>query len=95
MKEAQIISEQPRLHHYKHATGINREFDVDAPNEVWRGDMTYVCAGQRYAILYLFSRRVVGWAISENPDEALTTKALKISYEQRRCDVSFRPRFSI
>ena len=95
MREAQLISKQPGSHHYKHATverpdipnHLNRQFDVDAPNQVWCGDITYVWAGQRWcylaAVLDLFSRRVVGWAISEKPDAALATKALTIAYDQR------------
>ena len=34
-------------------------------------------------VLDLFSRRVVGWAMSARPDAALTCKALALAYEQR------------
>ena len=49
--------------------------------------MTNVWAGQRWcylaAVIDLFNRRVVGWAITEKPDAALVTKAVVRAYEQR------------
>ena len=47
MKEAHLISKQSGSHHYKHATverpdipnHLNREFDVDASDQVWCGDI--------------------------------------------------------
>lgn len=95
MKEAQLISKQPGSHRYKHATverpdipnHLHRAFDVDAPNQVWCGDITYIWAGQRWcylaAVIDLYRRRVVGWAMSDKPDATLVTKALSMAYEQR------------
>lgn len=36
-------------------------------------------------MLDLYSRRIVGWAMSDKPDTQLTLKALEHAYEQRGC----------
>ncbi len=60
---------------------LMREFDVDAPNTAWVTDITYIATleGWLYlaAILDLFSRRVVGYAMSERIDRALVLEALR------------------
>lgn len=95
MRELELVSKQPGSHAYKKATVerpdipniLNREFDVDAPNQVWCGDITYIWAqGKWYylvVVLDLYARRVVGWALSEKPDADLVIKALDVAYEQR------------
>lgn len=95
MKELGLVSKQPGPHKYKKATvehvdipnKLNREFDVSAPDKVWCGDITYVWAGNRWryvaAIIDLYARRVVGWAISDNPDAKLVVKALDRAWESR------------
>jgi putative transposase len=59
---------------------LQRKFTVDAPNKVWVTDVTAVRTrlGWVYlaAILDLFSRRVVGWAMSDTNDAALAVAAL-------------------
>ena len=68
---------------------LAREFDVQQPNQVWCGDITYVWAGGRWhylaAVLDLHTRRVVGWAMSDKPDAELAIKALEMAYQQRGC----------
>jgi transposase InsO family protein len=58
-----------------------RDFDVDAPNTAWVTDITYIATleGWLYlaVILDLFSRRVVGYAMSERIDRALVLEALR------------------
>ncbi|MCL8308869.1 MULTISPECIES: IS3 family transposase [Pseudomonas] len=95
MRELALISKQPGSHAYKKATGerpdipntLNRAFDVEAPNQVWCGDITYVWAQGKWhylaVVLDLYARRVVGWALSEKPDGDLVVKALDVAYEQR------------
>jgi putative transposase len=67
---------------------LERQFDVDAPNTVWATDVTYIATTQGWlylaAMLDLFSRRVVGWAVSETNDTALALLALERSIESRR-----------
>jgi len=67
---------------------LNRDFDADAPNQKWVADITYIPTQEGWlylaAILDLFSRKVVGWAMSERIDEALVTAALNRAIRQRR-----------
>lgn len=67
---------------------LDRAFDVSLPNKAWVTDVTYVWtrAGWLYlaAILDLCSRRVVGWATSENNDRALALDALRRATTTRR-----------
>jgi len=95
MAEIGLISKQPGPHAYKQATVerldipnvLNRQFDVEAPDQVWCGDITYIWTGTRWSylavVLDLYARRVVGWSISNRPDADLTIKALEKAYEQR------------
>jgi len=67
---------------------LDREFHVEEPNRVWAGDVTYLptLEGWLYlaVLLDLHSRRVVGWAMSEHNDEALTLAALQMAIDQRQ-----------
>lgn len=95
MEELGLICKQPGKHAYKQATveridipnHLNRQFVVDAPNQVWCGDITYIwaqgCWHYLAAVLDLYSRRVVGWAFSTRPDADLVVQALEMAYEQR------------
>ena len=59
---------------------LNRQFDVDAPDRVWAGDITYIrtTAGWSYlaVILDLHSRMVVGWAMADHMRTHLVEEAL-------------------
>ena len=95
MAKLGLVSSQQPKHRYKKAeqphldipNRLDRLFDVEAPNQVWAGDITYVWTGKRWAylavVLDLFSRRPVGWALSLTPDSELTKKALTMAYEAR------------
>lgn len=67
---------------------LDRQFEASAPNQRWVGDTTEIVvgSGRMYvaAILDLFSRYVVGWALSAVNDRHLTLKALQHAL-QRRC----------
>lgn len=70
MQEAELISKQPGSYRYKQAklerpdihNRLKCEFSVTTPNEVWRGDITYIWYGSKWSdtavVLDLFSRRV-------------------------------------
>jgi putative transposase len=68
---------------------LNREFTAAAPNQRWVGDTTEFVigsSGKLYlaAILDLFSRYVVGWAVSAINDRHLALRALEMALK-RRC----------
>jgi putative transposase len=67
---------------------LNRDFTATRPNEKWVTDITYLptLAGWVYlaVVLDLFSRKVVGWAISESLATPLVADALRRAIEARR-----------
>ena len=67
---------------------VDRKFTAPAPNRVWAGDVTYLPTREGWlylaVLLDLYSRRVVGWAMSETNDEALTLATLQMALDQRR-----------
>ena len=68
---------------------LDRQFTADVPNQRWVGDTTEFVIGESgtlylAAILDLFSRFVVGWAISAANDRYLTIQALDMALK-RRC----------
>jgi putative transposase len=58
---------------------------VAQPSAAWVGDITYIWTleGWLYlaVILDLYSRRVVGWAMSHRIDQALTLRALRMALD--------------
>jgi transposase InsO family protein len=68
---------------------LDRQFAAVAPNQRWAGDTTEFViggSGKLYlaAVLDLFSRFIVGWALSAVNDRHLTLKALEMALK-RRC----------
>jgi putative transposase len=68
---------------------LDRQFEADAPNQRWVGDTTEFViggGGKLYlaAVLDLFSRFIVGWAVSAVNDRHLTIAALAAALT-RRC----------
>ncbi len=60
---------------------LRRNFRTEAPNRVWVGDVTYLPTVEGWlflaVLLDLFSRRIVGYALSEKNDQMLARAALK------------------
>jgi len=71
------------------ANVLARQFEAERPNERWVGDTTEFVIGSSAklylaAILDLYSRFIVGWALSAVNDRHLTLKALDMAVK-RRC----------
>lgn len=67
---------------------LNREFEVGRPNTVYAGDITYIPTQEGWlylaVLIDLYSRAVVGWAMSERINAQLVTDALVMSIWRRR-----------
>jgi len=66
---------------------LNRQFQVEAPDRVWAGDITYIRTASGWAylavVLDLHSRMVVGWALADHMRTELVEKALESALGQR------------
>jgi putative transposase len=67
---------------------LNRAFHVAAPNHVWVADITSLWTQEGWlyiaAVLDLFSRRVVGWAVAAHMQETLVSAALSMALGRRQ-----------
>lgn len=69
---------------------LDRDFVATAPNQKWVADITYIrtVEGWLYlaAVMDLFSRRIVGWSMSDTIDAALVCEALENALNSRNPD---------
>jgi transposase InsO family protein len=67
---------------------LQQIFVAPAANRIWAGDLTAIAtrAGWVYlaVILDLYSRRVIGWAMSPRPDQHVALTALQMAMTHRR-----------
>jgi len=67
---------------------LMREFKPAAPDQVWAADLTQIRtnSGTVYmaALIDVFSRKVVGWHLSRNPDTKLALACLEKAIQSRR-----------
>jgi putative transposase len=97
MKEAQIVG-KPKQRYVATTDSKNsqliadnllkRNFAASRPNEVWVTDVTAIWTWEGWvylaAIIDLFGRRVVGWAVSDVNDTALALDALRRAQASRK-----------
>lgn len=69
------------------ANVLDRQFTVTAPNRVWASDITYIPTAQGHlylaVVLDLYSRLVVGWAMTTRLGSELVTTALRQALKRR------------
>jgi putative transposase len=67
---------------------LNRQFEPVAPNQSWVADITYIRtrSGWLYlaAVLDLYARKIVGWAMAPNMPAELVCSALQMAICQRQ-----------
>jgi putative transposase len=67
---------------------LEQIFVASAANRIWAGDLTAITtrAGWLYlaVLLDLYSRRVIGWAMSAKPDQHVAVQALQMALAHRR-----------
>jgi putative transposase len=66
---------------------LAQNFHAQRPNQKWLVDITYIATREGWlylaGVLDVFSRRVVGWSMSERLDRSLPMNALKMAIQQR------------
>jgi len=96
MKTHRICAQRPQKrktttdshHPYPVAPNLlNREFWAERPNEKWLSDITYIWTAQGWlylaAVLDLFSRKVVGWAMDNSLESDLVENAFRMAVHNR------------
>ncbi|MGY0653111.1 IS3 family transposase [Luteimonas sp. A537] len=67
---------------------LQQDFTAQRPNEVWVGDITYIATDEGWlylaVVLDLFSRKVVGWSMSERMTATLVCDALRMALFRRK-----------
>ena len=67
---------------------LNQNFNPVATNQVWAGDITYLKTGEGWMylaiVMDLYSRRIVGWAISKRMTTGLICQAMIMAYNLRQ-----------
>jgi transposase InsO family protein len=67
---------------------LNQEFSATAPNQKWVSDFTYIPTREGWlylaVVLDLYSRKVIGWSMSQIMDTTLVETALRMALRERR-----------
>ena len=67
---------------------LDRQFDVDEPDQFWVTDITYIKTLEGFAylavVIDLFSRRVIGWSLQSRPTTELVLQALLAAVWRRK-----------
>jgi putative transposase len=67
---------------------LNRQFQIEQPNRVWAGDITYVWTTEGWlylaVMLDLYSRTVIGWAMGHRLTVDLAERALTMALANRK-----------
>ena len=66
---------------------LQRNFSPSSENQIWCSDITYVRTDEGWlflaVVIDLFSRKVVGWAMSKRMKTELVAKAFKMAWQHR------------
>lgn len=66
---------------------LDRQFTAEAPNQKWIADFTYIWTAEGWlyvsVVIDLFSRRAVGWSMSDTMTAQLVTDALMMAIWRR------------
>jgi len=80
---------RPRTESRTHVSDniLQRKFDADRPNQKWVSDITYIKVGRLWlylaAVMDLYSRKIVGWALDTHMREELIMEAFMMAVQSR------------
>ena len=67
---------------------LDQDFTAEAPNQKWVGDITYLWTDEGWlylaTVIDLYSRRVIGWSLSERMQATLVCDALQMALWRRK-----------
>ena len=67
---------------------LDRQFEATGPNQKWAADITYLATDEGWlylaVVMDLFSRRIVGWSMSDSLQSQLVLDALMMATAARR-----------
>jgi len=70
-----------------HENLLKRDFKVDGPDQVWVSDITYIWTTEGWlflaTVIDLYSRKVVGWSMSESLKAGIAIDALEMAIGAR------------
>ena len=97
MKEMGLVCKQAQLKYFNttnrkyvfRKNHVLQKFQADLPNVLWVSDVTYIRVNSVFhalcVVIDIFSRKVVGHAISVNNDTALVLATFQKAFESRGC----------
>ena len=96
MQALQLKAKRHKQHRYPVAgkpsqvapNSLNRQFNPSDTNTHWTVDITYIRTNQGWLylaiVLDLYSRRVVSWAFSNQPNSELSVRAINLAVQLRQ-----------
>jgi len=98
MRDEELFAKQSRkfrvtttdsAHNYPVAPNLlDQDFSASRPNEKWLTDITYIPTAEGWlylaVVLDLYSRRIVGWAMSDSLERHLVIAALQMAIKMRQ-----------
>jgi len=68
-----------------------KDFVATAPNQLWVSDITYIKTAEGFVYLFLitdaYSRKIIGWSVSDNLESVNAIRALNMAISQLPADV--------
>ncbi len=83
-----VITTRSKHRHWIAPNQLQRNFVTDQPNQVWVGDVTFIATRQGWlylaVLIDLYSRKVVGWSMSNRNDGKLVENCLNMAITHRQ-----------
>ncbi|MDB5033125.1 MAG: putative integrase [Chlorobi bacterium] len=87
-KRRRVVTTDSRHGHPITDNVLDQDFTAASANRKWVNDITYIATSEGWlylaSVIDLFSRRGVGWSMSDRVDQHLTLNALRMAVERRQ-----------
>lgn len=89
-RQAYKVTTQRKHSHPVADNLINQDFNPENPNQVWAGDVTYLRTHEGWMylaiVMDLYSRKIIGWAMSKRMTVELVERAMQMAITLRKPD---------